>query len=252
MATENVNEVKDTSTHSPDVAKAFYGDKNEVEKSNEVKAAEADAASSKEVESKDGQAQGDKTPDPKVDEVPKEGEVVKAADENKEGQEKKEGEVAKDGEKKAPEKYDLKIPEGSKLKATAVERIDRIAREQGLTNDEAQQLLVQEHEAVKAYSSELDAEFTRVKQNWKAELEKDPELGGDNLKKNSEIARRGLEANFSKKTIELIDQMEYGNNKEFFRDLVKLGKRLSDDKINPSGGNPPAPRKSSGEVFYGK
>lgn len=155
------------------------------------------------------------------------------------------------GAEKAPEKYDLKIPEGSKLKVTATERIARIAREQGLTNSEAQQLLVQEHEAVSVYEKEQNEELSRTKANWKKELETDPDVGGAKLKENSEDVRRGLEANFSKETIAFIDTLELGNNKHLFKDLLKLGRKLKDDKIDSGKKNTSTTRKSVEEVFYG-
>lgn len=242
----NENEKKD-STPAPTkpATEAFYG------KSGETKPVETPAptddsqtppASDKPVGDKPA---GDTPPVETPPATPKPGE------ENKDGQKKEDEKPADPAAPKAPDKYELKLPEGSKLKPSAISRIDRIAREQGLTNEAAQQLLIQEHEAVAHYQKELDDNFSQIKAQWKTELENDPVLGGANLKANSELARRGLEANFSKKTIELIDQMEYANQKDFFNDLVKLGKRLSDDKITPAAGQPPQQRKRSEDVFYG-
>lgn len=155
--------------------------------------------------------------------------------------------------KVAPEKYEFKVPEGSKLKATAVERIERIARDQGLSQNEAQQLLAQEHEAVSEYQKSVDAELASAQAKLKTELENDPEVGGAKLRENSEIVRRALEANFSKEAIEFVDKSGIGNSKVFFKDLLRLGKRLQQSEIIPSNGAPPPPkRKPDAEVFYPK
>lgn len=201
--------------------------------------------------SKEKEVPSEKKVETEVKEGEKKDPPVETKVETKAEEKVEEKKVDVEGEKKAPETYDLKIPEGSKLKAAAVERIARTAREQGLSNDEAQQLLVQDHQAVSAYQKEVDAENERAFAQWTEDLKADPVLGGDNLKQNSEIARRGLEANFSKETIAFIDKTGLANNKTLFRDLVKLGNRLKDDTIEKPNGTVPPARKPVKNAFYG-
>lgn len=259
MATEKENVNKPAKT-SEEVSKDFY--KEPPVKTGGTATAKVDPPATKEA----GSTESVKTDSENKPETgkPKEDagkEKVKTAEDGKTTEEvvntKPADDKTTETEKKpdepvVPEKYELKIPDGSKLKATAVERIARTAREQGLTNDEAQQLLVQEHEAVTTYQTEQDQELAARKSGWKTDLESDPVLGGDNLKANSELVRRGLEANFSKETIAFIDTLELGNNKFLFKDLLKLGNKLKDDKIGIlNGGQPPAGRKPVAQVFFG-
>src|SRR5688572_20896218 len=84
-----------------------------------------------------------------------EGQEAKAAAETEklkeDGNKDKQVEAPKEQKPVVPEKYDLKLPEGSLLEAAQMEKISAYAKEKGLSNEQAQELLERENDAVSGY-----------------------------------------------------------------------------------------------------
>jgi hypothetical protein len=131
----------------------------------------------------------------------------------------------------APEKYELKLPEDAVVDSEFVKEVEAIARQQGLSNDEAQLV-------------------TKKAEAWMEQLKTDPELGAD-LKQTAALAQRALE-NFAPPTLRgMLDKTGYGNHPDVVRFLYNIGKKMADDKLvipgAQSGGEKPIQ-----DVFYTK
>ena len=151
----------------------------------------------------------------------------------------------------APEKYELKLPEGSTfLDAKALERTAAFAREQGLTNDEAQALLEREHEVVKTYAESQQAMATQSVQKWAEEAKADKEIGGEAFVKNAELAKRVVERYGTEAFKKALSDTGLGNHPELVRVFVRIAKSMSEDQLvlpKTAGGTKRTPE----EVFYG-
>lgn len=155
-------------------------------------------------------------------------------------------EPAKEPEVKAPvvpEKYDLKLPEGSPLDASQVEAVSSYAKEQKLSQETAQAILDRESKA----NEVLVRQNTKV---WLEELRNDKEFGGNELEANGELAFKAAEKWFGNEFAALIKKAHLNNHPMLFKGLVRLGKANADDtfvKANSIGGI----EKSEAELFYG-
>jgi hypothetical protein len=143
----------------------------------------------------------------------------------------------------APEKYELKLPEDAVVDSEFVKEVEAIARQQGLSNDEAQMLLDQQSEK----AAQL---VTKKAEAWMEQLKTDPELGAD-LKQTAALAQRALE-NFAPPTLRgMLVKSGYGNHPDVVRFLYNIGKKMADDKLvipgAQSGGEKPIQ-----DVFYTK
>lgn len=145
----------------------------------------------------------------------------------------------------APEKYDLKLSEGSLVDARFMERIATHAKEQGLSNEQAQALLDQKSNEVAAYIQEQSAA-------WKEAALADKEIGGDNLNKNVEMAKRVVDRFGSDSLKKELDKTGYGNHPEVVRLLMKIGSSMSEDQLVVPGSQPVTAPKSREELYYGK
>ena len=145
--------------------------------------------------------------------------------------------------KVVPEKYDLKVGEDSVLDPIAVEKIAAYAKEQGLSQEEAQQVLDGEAEAVaKDVSTRSEA--------WLTAAKADKEIGGEAFEKNKTLALQVVEKFFTPEFQKLLNRSGYGNNPEVLRGFARLGKAMSPDKlVNPTH-NATGPTKSREEKFY--
>jgi hypothetical protein len=172
----------------------------------------------------------------KPDAVPKEGEVKPQAN-------AKPDEKQAESQKKVPEKYDLKLPDDSLLDASITDKVALIAKERGLSNEEAQALVDNEHNAVKAFVAERT-------QTWLSASENDKEIGGQAFKENAEIAKRVVSRYGTDSLKKELNRTGYGNHPELVRLLYRIGKEMAPDKlIVPTA--QAAGKKPVEEYFYG-
>lgn len=150
-----------------------------------------------------------------------------------------------------PEKYDLKLPEGALLDPSRVEKIQSFAKEKGLSNEQAQDLLNSENEAVSSFHSAQQEQLVRAREDWKKQVLEDKELGGDNLNKSVELAHRALNKFGSDALKDQLEKSGLGNHPELVRAFARIGKAMSEDKIIQSGNSSSGNRKSYEETFYG-
>jgi hypothetical protein len=146
----------------------------------------------------------------------------------------------------APEKYDLKVPENSLLESAQVEKLSAYAKQNGLSNEEAQALLDGESQAIATFVEER-------KTAWKTQAIVDPEIGGQHLNENVELAKRFIDRFGSPALKQELDKTGYGNHPEVVRLFVRLGKEMKEDKlIMPGAQSSSGAQRPIEEIFYGK
>lgn len=168
---------------------------------------------------------------------------------------------------KAPDKYDLKLPDKiTVIDPTVVERTAAIARELGLSQDNASKMLgLVASEAARetaaalfAYSpptAELPEGGSKWKEQndaWKTASLADKELGDgkpEQLKASADLAKKVLAKFGDPESIDFVDSV-LGSNPAALRILVRIGKAMGESAlVKGTGDPPPAPKKAS-EVMY--
>lgn len=184
-------------------------------------------------------------PEKLVEETPveeKEEEVEEAkSDESDDG---KEEEV-----KESDVKYELKMPEGSLLDKESLERIEAYAKERGLSNDDAQEILDQESDAIEDYRNDQEEQLKELTQvQWVEQAKADKEIGGEKFKESAELSRRALEkfgtAEFSDELI----RTGFGNHPELIRMFSRIGRAMENDTLVK--GEAKAAPKNMEDIFY--
>lgn len=169
-------------------------------------------------------------PEPKVE--PK----VEATPEPKE-------KVSTEPQKIVPEKYELKASEGSFLEAEDLEGIAAIAKQQGLSQKEAEALLVNQEKYVAERVS-------RRASQWKEQTQNDKELGGTNFAEVAEKASRVVEKFGSPAFKEYLARSGNGNHPEWVRFVWNISKHFADDKAIFPGAKPGGVEKSIEQKLY--
>lgn len=149
-----------------------------------------------------------------------------------------------------PEKYDFKLDEGSLLDAAYVEQFSQFAKEKKLTQDQAQEFLQREAQALNSFVQKQQQEFEKQQSQWVEQIKTDPEIGGDKFNQSIELAHRALKEFASDSFLKELETTGYGNHPELVRVFAKIGNLIKEDKmISPSaaGGT-----RSIEEIFYGK
>lgn len=146
-------------------------------------------------------------------------------------------------------KYDLKLPEGTLLTQSEVDKIVSFAKEQGLSQESAQKLVEREHEILANYKNNQDQQYEQLREQFYKQVESDKELGGDNLKATAELARRALNKFAPDSIKKFFAESPHGNNPDVIRMFRDIGKAMQDDKIVLSGTQSP-PALSPIDILY--
>lgn len=140
----------------------------------------------------------------------------------------------------APTAYDLKLPDDSPLDLSRVESITALAKERGLSNEAAQELLNGEHELVKAHEQKLHKQLADQSAAWLEALKADPEFGGDKLTENVEMGKRLIARYGDEELKAQLDSSGLGNHPGLVKLLSRIGREMAPDKLE-------MPRNTGGE-----
>lgn len=151
----------------------------------------------------------------------------------------------KDGQStKAPESYEFQMPEGVELDTAAADEFKGIAKEYGLSQEQAQKVA---DIGAKMVQRQAEAHQAQV-QAWVDAVKTDKEIGGEKLSENLAVARKTIDTFGSPELKEVLNQTGLGNHPEIVKLAYKIGKAISDDGF-VRGGNTSSPR-SAAEIMY--
>lgn len=161
----------------------------------------------------------------------------------------KEGEQPDEGgdekpEEGAPESYDFVAPEGVTLDPAAVEEFTPIAKELGLSQEQAQKLV-----GVVAGISQRQAEQHAAQvAEWARQVETDKEIGGDKWATNRALVARARDQFATPELLTLMDSTGLGNHPAVIKHFIAVGKAIADDG-HVIGGAPSRPTDFASDFY---
>jgi len=150
----------------------------------------------------------------------------------------------KDKKPAAPEKYEFAAPEGQALDANALAVFEPIAKELGLTQEQAQKLVdiypqIQQQQA-EAWSKQIA--------DWGEQVKADKEIGGDKFNASVGLAQRALDQFGNPELREYLNESGLGNHPALVRFCAKVGKSIAEDSfVVPNQGG----QRSAADILYG-
>ena len=137
------------------------------------------------------------------------------------------------GKKDEPGEYkEFTIPDGMELDKGAMEAFTPIAKELGLTQDQAQKLVDvysnANADAVATMGSQIDA----LHQTWIQEVKDDPDLGGAKFDETVATARTFINGYGDQKLTDVLNETGLGNHPAVVKLFYKLGRSMSEDNVN--------------------
>lgn len=164
---------------------------------------------------------------------------------DKDKADKENGDKPEKGDKpSAPEKYEFSAPEGQELDDNALSVFEPIAKELGLSQEQAQKLVdiypqLQQQQA-DAWSKQVA--------DWGEQVKADKEIGGDNFNASVGAAQRALDQFGNPELREYLEASGLGNHPALVRFCAKVGKSMAEDSIvMPNNGG----QLSAADVLYG-
>ncbi len=142
------------------------------------------------------------------------------------------------------------IPQDVAIDEAALEAFKPLAKELGLSNENAQKLIdlaVNMHMRAK---SDITRDDSTQNKEWVEQANNDAEFGGAHFQAHVATAQKALNHFASPALIGLLDHSGLGNHPEMIRLFFKIGQSISEDRFlsaNAQGGAP----KSLAEILYG-
>lgn len=153
-------------------------------------------------------------------------------------------------QKTLPEKYELKLPDGTKLDAKHLEGIATFSKERGLSNEEAQAIVEREHTLLTSYEKTVAESVKTEIESWAKSSEADKEIGGEKFKENVTLAKQVLDRFANDDFKKFLDVSGYGNHPEVLRFVINIGKAMTQDQLVKSTVPPTGEKKSTESVLY--
>lgn len=151
-----------------------------------------------------------------------------------------------------PVKLELKLPEGTKLDAKALEETMAYATANKLSQEQAQAILEQKSAVVAGFAEAQQKQLETLNDStWKNELSQDAEVGGEKFEENGHLAHRAAAKWFGPEFADDLKAMKLNHHPKLFKGLVRIAKAMADDKMIFAGANA-GEKKPMTEIFYGK
>lgn len=152
-------------------------------------------------------------------------------------------------QKVVPERYELKLPDGADLPAEYLEQASALAREYGLSQEQAQKLVERDASLLGSQIERLQAVHAEQVEKWATEVKSDKDLGGDRFEATQTAARAAVSRFGDDGLRALLNESGYGNHPVVVRFFARVGQALSEDN-RLLGGNPSAPKRDRASILY--
>ena len=151
----------------------------------------------------------------------------------------------------APEAYtDFTAPDGVTLDPEMSGEIGALAKELGLSQENAQKVVDIGAKLALKGASDQAAHVQSIHNDWREQSTNDKEFGGDKLAESLSIAKAAMEATATPQLQTLLDKSGLGNHPEVIRHFLKIAPAFAADKFVPGSKAPAGAGKSAAEVLY--
>jgi hypothetical protein len=152
----------------------------------------------------------------------------------------------------APTEYaDFVMGEDVELSEVQAGDIDALAKDLGLTQEQAQKLAdytIKQSDGVEDHYGVVLKEQSEA---WKQETAKDETIGGPKLAENMGVVKLAMDKFATDGFREILRKSGLGNNVDVLKFMHAAGKAISEDTI-VGGGNPDTKKLSTAERIYGR
>ena len=146
-----------------------------------------------------------------------------------------------------PEKYELKLPDQSPVDPKRLEAIAAEAKAANMTQEQAQSLVEREHRMM---TDLIQSHQDRIN-GWMKESIADKEIGGPEISRNIEMAKRLVDTFGSPLLKKQLEDSGMGQHPELLRLFVRLGKAYGEDRLVTGAQGVPAKKASPADLLFG-
>ncbi len=125
--------------------------------------------------------------------------------------------------RQAPEKYDFQVPEGMEVQQELLSQFETVAKDAGLSQDQAAKVLDMWHGLQTSTKSSMDKALQDATQSLQGEWGKD-------FESNVKLAHKAVERFGGKELAQYLDSSGMGNNLPLIKAFHAIGKAMSEDQ----------------------
>lgn len=126
---------------------------------------------------------------------------------------------------------DFAAPDGVTLNTDAVTELKAFAAEKKLTQEDAQKLVDLGAKTMQQQQAALVSQIEQAQAQWSDASRTDKEFGGDKLAENVAVAKQALDTFGSPELSKMLKESGLGNHPEIIRAFFRVGKAISEDKL---------------------
>lgn len=170
------------------------------------------------------------------------------------GDGKPEGEDAGQGAEGAPETYeDFTMPEGIEIDKEMLDGFTPIAKELGLSQQNAQKLVSLYGDRIAAIAQRAQTEQAEAmaaeRAAWVEQLKADPDIGGAKFNQSVGLAIKALDRFAGNEFRQLLDETGLSSHPAMVRAFYKIGKAMAEDEIQSGQGKAPVPQSAAHLIY---
>lgn len=170
--------------------------------------------------------------------------------------EQPEGGEAAEGEKEVgkpegvPEKYEFTAPEGweGELDQAALAELEPVARELGLTNEQANKLVAVQAKHLQSQQAQQQEMLVSQMETWIGDLKNDPDFGGAKYEDNVKMAQKAFTAFADEDLTQLLNSTGLCNHPAMVKAFHKIGQKISEDTMESGSGG--SGQRSAADILY--
>lgn len=155
-----------------------------------------------------------------------------------------------DAKPAVPEKYELKMPENALFDQAHLDSIAAYAKENGMTQEQAQKHLEREHSVMEKFMKGQHETVVKTNNAWFEQIKNDKEIGGAALEESGTLAYAAAKQWFGDEFVAVLKKSNLNHFPPLFKGLVKLAKATSDDRIVQTGQT--GGKRAIEDIFYPK
>lgn len=130
-----------------------------------------------------------------------------------------------------PDAWKLTAPEGAEIAPERIADVEKFARDQGMTEKQAQTLIARDVAAAKQQAEAQTQAYTKLYDTWADQAKADPVIGGDKLQLAIANAQRFLQAHATAEERQVLAKTPFANNPWLLRILSRAGESLREGTV---------------------
>jgi len=130
-----------------------------------------------------------------------------------------------------PASYELTLPDGSELDENFVANIAEYAKENGLTQDQAQAQLTREAEAEDSFLKSHVDNIAEIRKGWQKEASEHPAYGGDKWETTKAQLNSMMNEHFNDKARQILNDSGLGDNPDIIEGFHRIALLDAEDKL---------------------